>query len=400
MRILRIVYDWPPPWQGLAPHPYEITKAQAERGYELDLFCGRWPKAGPVEEIPGVKISSFIREPFPGTMALTSALLMFFYYLYWRNKDENRINLIHSHGHFGIWIYLYRRLLQTIMPKAEELQTPLVVHFHNTVEGRWQAAKEKNTDLKFMTRYVSWPLARFSDKLAVKTAAACIFVSEENKEEAIKYYQADPEKCFVVQTGVNTEIFAPIGSEELEKSRAEVGLEKGDKVIVNHGVMNERKNIILLIESLQYLSPDYKLLLAGVADSYYEFKMKELIEKLKLQNRIVRVGYTPYPETPIAFQISDIFVLPSSWEGFPKVVMQSLACGVPTLVSGFKASEDIQGLYYLNSTEPTVIAQQIREIVENPMEVDRYKIAKDYSWNVKVSEVENVYRVVISKEQI
>ena len=46
MKILRIVYDWPPPWYGLAPAPYEMTVAQTKLGHTIDVFCGRWPRAG------------------------------------------------------------------------------------------------------------------------------------------------------------------------------------------------------------------------------------------------------------------------------------------------------------------------------------------------------------------
>jgi glycosyltransferase involved in cell wall biosynthesis len=397
MRILRIVYDWPPPWQGLAPHPYELTAAQVERGHTFDLFCGRWPKAGPIEELPNVKITSFIREPFPGAIFFTSSLMMFFKYLFsYRTDDDNEVNLIHSHGHFGIWIYLYRRILQTVYPRAEELQIPLIVHFHNTVEGRWRAAEERDTVLKFTSKYLAWPLARFSDKLAVKVASACIFVSDKNKDEAVKYYKADPKKCFVVETGVNTELFTPIAGEEWEKSRTEAGLDTYDKVVVNHGVMSERKNVHLLVEALQYLPADYKLLLVGSGDLEYLGKINFSIEKYNLHDRVVRVGYTPYPTTPVAFQVADVFVLPSDWEGFPKVVMQSLACGVPVLASGFKAREDIKGLYYLENQEPETIARQIRQVVEYPQEVDRYLIAQKYSWKVKAEEVEGVYNQVIN----
>ena len=49
MKIARIIYDWPPPWSGLAPHPYELTLAQLKLGHEVEIFCGRWPHAGGFE---------------------------------------------------------------------------------------------------------------------------------------------------------------------------------------------------------------------------------------------------------------------------------------------------------------------------------------------------------------
>ena len=111
-----------------------------------------------------------------------------------------------------------------------------------------------------------------------------------------------------------------------------------------------------------------------------------------LASRVVKVGYTPYPQTPIAYQVSDIFVLPSSWEGVPKVVMQGLSCGVPCLVSGFKLKEEIRGLYYLENLDPKYIAEYIKAIVENrSISVDTEKVAVRYSWDERAKEVGKVY---------
>lgn len=396
MRILRIIYDWPPPWAGLAPHPYELTVAQAKLGHTIDIFCGRWPKAGALEQPKGTKVHPIIRAPLQGTMMLTSAVILFFKYIFWRDEEKNEVSIIHSHGHFAIWIYLYRFLLGKLFPKSRELKTPLVVHFHNTVSGRWEALKEKEIDIKPVSKYFDWPLAKFSDKLAVKVAAACIFVSEDNKKDAIKYYGADPSKCFVVESGVNTSIFTSVGQEEFEKTRRDLNLDRLDKVILNLGAMVERKNIHLLIEALKFLPINYKLLLVGPGDLEYLKRITDQIRVDHLSSRIVRAGYTPYPQSPISFQAADLFVLPSSFEGFPKVVVQSLSCGVPALVSGFKAKDDIKGLYYLDSIEPENIAKQIREILESPMakDVDTNFVRTNFSWDVKAKQVEEVYQTL------
>ena len=40
MNILRLVYEWPPPWDGLTPGPYELTQAQLKLGHQVMVFCG------------------------------------------------------------------------------------------------------------------------------------------------------------------------------------------------------------------------------------------------------------------------------------------------------------------------------------------------------------------------
>ncbi len=391
MKICRIIYDWPPPWNGLSPHPYELTVAQLKLGHEIHILCGRWPKAGPIESPKGVQLYPILREPFQGTIAFTSSVGLFFKYLSWRRKNKD-VAVIHSHGHFAIWIYLYRLFLQKFIPWSKELEVPLVVHFHNTVKGRWEKMLEEKKYIMPHSQYVAWPLALLSDKWAVKVASACIFVSDETAKEAQKYYNVDVRRCFIVESGVNPERFAPVGREERTKSRSDLGLDIYDKVILNYGMMVERKNIHLLVESLASLPISYKLLLVGTwGDPAYAEKIDEIIKAKQLKDRVVKVGYTPYPQVPIALQNADIMVLPSSWEGLPKVVVESLAAGLPCLVSGFKLQEEVQGLFYLENTQPETIAKSIQDILNRPVAVNSTKIVQEYSWEHKAKEVESVY---------
>jgi len=390
MKILRIIYDWPPPWQGLAPHPYELTASQERAGHEIEIFSGRWPNAGEIEKPGNVKVNPIIREPLPGTIFFTSSVLLFFKYLRWRRK--NTPDVIHSHGHFAVWIYYYRSFLQKFFPWSKELKVPLVVHFHNVAKDRWVKMEEQNKPITPLARYLVWPLSIFSDKYAVKAAAACIFVSEGNLKKAVEYYGANPKRCFFVESGVNPNLFKKTTNEEVEKSRRDLGFDIDDKVILNHGVMSERKNVHLLIEALKFLPRQYKLLLVGSGDSLYMGKINEAIAINALASRVVKVGYTPYPQTHIAYQVSDVFVLPSSWEGLPKVVMQGLSCNVPCLVSGFKLSQEILGLFYLENLDPEYIAKYIYNIVEsNNIHVDTKKVALLYSWDARAKEIDKVY---------
>jgi len=389
VRIVRMIYEWPPPWQGLAPAPYELTKSQVKLGHTFDVFCGRWPRSGPIEGLNKVNFHPIVRAPFQGSISFTSSPAILIKYLGWRKT--NKIDLIHAHGHFGLWLYHYRHFLGRHLPWVDEMKIPLVVHFHNTVLGRKAKLEEGRQSIKGISKHVDWPLAALSDRLAVKAADACIFVSEELKQEAIKYYKADPAKCFVVETGVNTETFNPVTPEEKIKTRLELKLDPADRLILNVGAVVERKNIHVLVQSLALLPDNYKLLLMGSGEDAYINKIHEVIAQNKLKNRVIFLGYTPYPLVPIAYQASDIFVLPSSFEGMPKVAMESLSCGIQVLASGFKLSEDILGLEYLDQITPEHLAVRIKDMIDHPRPVDRYKVARLYSWDTKAREVEGVY---------
>lgn len=392
MKILRIIYDWPPPWIGLSPQPYEITVSQTKKGHELTVMCGRWPKAGALEVPENVKVFPIWRAPTQGTLFLTSSVLLFFKYLKWRRK--NKPDVLHIHGHFGLWILVYRNILYKFFPWSSELDIVLVSHFHNTAQGRWETTLKENKDIKPLSKNIEWPLMVLSDKLLCTLSSACIFVSNALKEEAIKYYNVKSEKCFVVETGVNVERFTPISLEELEKTRNDLGFDLYDKIILNYGFIVERKNVHLLIEAMQHLPHEYKLILLGTSDPSYMERLNEMILKYRLEGRVIKMGYTPYPHIPVAVQASDILVLPSSYEGMPKVATEALACGKPVIGSGFKLSNQIQGMYYLHSLDPKNIAEMIEDTLSESQKskVDVSYVHAYYSWERKVEEIEKVYQ--------
>lgn len=389
MKICRIVYEMPPPWEGLAPHPYEVTVAQRKMGHDITVFCGRWPNAGPPVKISGVNYEHIMREPFPATISFTSSVVLFFKYLLWRIK--NKPDLLHCHGHFAIWIYYYRNMLHKMFPWHSELTIPLVVHFHNTAQGRWNALEKEGQFIAPHSKFLQWPLMVFSDKLAANIASACIFVSEVTKKEAIELYGVDPRRCFVVETGVNTEMFHPVDGNEKDKSRKDLGLDSYDKVVLSLGKIVERKNIHLLLDAFALLPETYKLLLVGTGEGSYMQQINSKIGQLGLESRIIKVGYAPYPLNPIAYQVADVFVLPSSYEGLSKSVMQSLATGIPALVYSNETSQQVAGLLYLRDLEPATIAESIKEVVESRVSVDTQRIVLNYSWNVRIKEIEKVY---------
>jgi glycosyltransferase involved in cell wall biosynthesis len=104
-------------------------------------------------------------------------------------------------------------------------------------------------------------LGILSDKWALEVSDVCIFVSQNLLDEAVELYGADRTKCLVLENGVNTQLFKSVNSIERDKTRKELGFDVYDKVIVNHGQMVARKNILALVESLRFLPINYKLLL-------------------------------------------------------------------------------------------------------------------------------------------
>jgi glycosyltransferase involved in cell wall biosynthesis len=390
MRILRIFYDWPGDWSGLAPAGYEMTKEQANRGHKITIMCGFWKKVPPTK-IKDVNIIPIFRELLPGTIYFTSSIFLFFYYFLWRNTFK--VDVIHSHGHFAIWIYLYRKLVRRInYLKSFEYEPVFITHFHNTFKGRWEALKREGKRISWVSEKISYPLGVLSDKWALETSDQCIFVSENLLLEAIKYYSADIKKCKIVENGVNIDLFKPVSPIEKSKTKSELGFDDLDKLIINYGKMVPRKNITNIILALKYLPQNYKLLLIGDAPFGYEQEIINTITDNLLVKRVKKYPSAKYYDVPVFLQASDVFVLPSSFEGMPKVVLEALSTNIPAIYSGFNFKEDVQGSCYLEDISPQGIANKIQEVLERGYKPNTEVFRVKYSWRSKVNEIEDIYK--------
>jgi glycosyltransferase involved in cell wall biosynthesis len=83
--------------------------------------------------------------------------------------------------------------------------------------------------------------------------------------------------------------------------------------------------------------PDLKLLFAGQGPE--EDSVRSAVKALKLQDRVVFCGHRPDPEA--LFAMADIAVLTSQREGLPRVLVQSLASGVPMIVNDLPGLDEV-----------------------------------------------------------
>tara|TARA_B110000503_G_scaffold141639_1_gene235772 strand:- start:2169 stop:3344 length:1176 start_codon:yes stop_codon:yes gene_type:complete len=137
----------------------------------------------------------------------------------------------------------------------------------------------------------------------------------------------------------DSELFSSLENDTL---KSELGVESNDFVFIYVGRVVSDKGINELVEAFGrfcLLEKDIKLLIVGPLED----ELDPLNEKTKLliknNVKIISLGYQddvrPY------FAISDSLVFPSYREGFPNVVMQAGAMGLPSIVSDINGCNEI-----------------------------------------------------------
>lgn len=246
--------------------------------------------------------------------------------------------------------------------------------------------------------YLHW-----STKFALKHAKKIITVSEFTKKEVLSIYkEAKEKKIQVVYNGFNNVLYKKINDQE-----------KIDKVLKKYGIpepyflyvgrLDKKKNTAQLVESFAIFKENnsdlkHKLVLLGSVGFGYD-KVKFAIEEFNLENDIKILGWIDENDMPAILNGADAFVFPSLYEGFGIPVIQSLACGVPTIISDIPVLREIakDSSLYFEPRDKYSIASAMREIVSNQtlrtsLIKQGYDVANEYSWRKCAKETLEVIR--------
>jgi glycosyltransferase involved in cell wall biosynthesis len=131
-------------------------------------------------------------------------------------------------------------------------------------------------------------------------------------------------------TGVDTETFFPIRPEEKPKLRARLGLAPDRPVALFVGRFVEKKGLHIL-SRMARLRPNNVWAFAG----WGHLNPRDW----NLPNVMVFSDLDGSSIAPL-YQASDLFVLPSKGEGFPLVIQEALACGLPVVCSAETTGAD------------------------------------------------------------
>lgn len=185
-----------------------------------------------------------------------------------------------------------------------------------------------NTDLRQMQKT---DLAREYITEQIRKLDRIFVLQEAQREKVTEIYQVDANKTTVIGMGYNSKIFYQ------EDRRVDDGVTR----MIFAGKIAEKKGVISLLRSLSllpYRRECIEVLLAGGAGNEEEYE--EIVELAKsCPYQVTFLGRMPQPELAKMYNMCDIFVLPSFFEGLPLTVIEALACGdrvVMTDIPGIK----------------------------------------------------------------
>ncbi|MFH1598439.1 MAG: glycosyltransferase family 1 protein [Patescibacteria group bacterium] len=244
---------------------------------------------------------------------------------------------------------------------------------------------------------------KFSTRLLVPKslhkAKRIIAVSQATKKDIIKLFKIPAHKIDVIYEGVFREK-PKVGFQAVKKKH---GL--ADDYILFLGTIEPRKNLIGLVHAYAELIKNkrfskYQLVIAG-AKGWKEGEVFKTIRKMKLEDRVLYLGYVAHQDKLSLISNAKVFIFPSYYEGFGLPILEAMELGAPVITSNVSSIPEVtnHSAVHINPTKEKEIVQALAKVlgsavVRRKLRAAGINKAKQFSWQKCAQQTGAVYRKV------
>ena len=177
--------------------------------------------------------------------------------------------------------------------------------------------------------------------LAIRQAASIVTVSESARRDLLRLHGIAADRVSVVHEAASP-AFHPITDQaELDRIRSKYGLPS--RFVLYVGTIEPRKNLARLVEAFAQARRrgiPHHLVCVGP----YGWSSRDLngrIDRLGLKDAVHFTGYAPFDDLPVLYNLGELFVFPSMYEGFGLPVVEAMASGRPVITSNTSSLGEI-----------------------------------------------------------
>lgn len=172
----------------------------------------------------------------------------------------------------------------------------------------------------------------------------------------------------IVPNAVDLGLFAKnVSEQEIETLKDKLDKRNGDIFLITTSRLEKKNAIGDVIDALTFLPKNVKFLILGKGSE--EVMLKEKCAQLKLEDRVIFMGYVPHKDMPKFLRISDIFVRPSLSEGLGNSFLEAMAGRIPVIATPVGGIPDFlidgeTGLF-CEPVNPRSIAQKVEKLIKD-----------------------------------
>jgi glycosyltransferase involved in cell wall biosynthesis len=238
--------------------------------------------------------------------------------------------------------------------------------------------------------FITSAIYNILENFSLRYSNKIITVDGKARDLYINRYKRISDKMLVVPVGIDLSKFKP-------RSKAELRRKHGfgdEKIIVFAGRLEPEKRVDSIIEAFKMLEKgfDARLVIAGDGSE------RKRLERMA-NDRINFMGTVSHEAVAEMLSLADVTVLSSQYEGFPTVILESLASGTPVVSSnvGDVSKVVVDGKTgYLTDGSSENLKDKISIILNNSDDFESHcvEMARQYSWDVIAERIFEIYAEV------
>jgi glycosyltransferase involved in cell wall biosynthesis len=290
--------------------------------YIISNICRFYPENDCLLYTPSIADQELFQEPGKSVIKMPGSMFGKYAKSYWRS-----FRLSHQLDKDGIDIY--HGLSNELPFGIHKTRARSIITIHDLI------FLEHPELYKPLDRYVYKKKVRY----AAHAANRLIAVSEQTKQDIIRFLNVDDTRISVVYQGCHSQFYHRVSEETLHFTRQRFALPAEYMLYV--GTIEERKNLLRIVEALHHGKIDIPLVVVGRKTAYFN-QVKSFIEKNSMQN-IHFLDQVQTSDLPSIYQGSRGFIYPSSYEGFGIPILEALNSGIPVITSRGGCLEETAG---------------------------------------------------------
>ncbi len=239
----------------------------------------------------------------------------------WRNFGANRLK---KHK-----INLFHGLSNEIPKGIHKTGIPSVVTIHDLIFLRFPGF------YPYLDRKIYYSKVKY----ACQSANKIIAISQQTKDDIIRFFSVDPEKIEIIYQPVSDAFFNPdiaLGEKLLKKYSLRPDF------ILSVGTLEPRKNQLAILKAIQKGKFTNQVVFIGKQQSY-KHKLDRFIAENKLEKQVVFLHNLPEEELAALYKMAGCSVYISLFEGFGLPVIESMASGCPVITSNVSVLPETAG---------------------------------------------------------
>ena len=223
---------------------------------------------------------------------------------------------------------------------------------------------------------------------ACKNADLVIDISQQTKDDIIRFYNIPEEKIHICYQSCNPIFEQKVSANEMLRIKRLYHLP--DQYFLYVGSIIERKNLLNICKAYALLSDVMNIPLVVIGDGTdYKMEVTRFVEEHKLKTKIIFLSGMPYAKSstgfqqatdfPAIYQMATAMIYPSIFEGFGIPVLEALWSGTPVITSNISCMPETGGdaAFYVDPSSPEQIANGLVQLSTNKSLVDEM-VVKGY----------------------